>query len=97
MAANRYSVVFAGAIIVAAGATYAVFRTVEEGKANSRVATTGVVVAARDITEGLVIDRLALAVAQWPSPTIPPGTFTSVDSVSGRVARVAILDRKSVV
>ena len=97
MAANRYSVVFAGAIVVAAGATYAVFRTVEEGKANSRVATTAVVVAARDITEGLVIDRLALTVAQWPSPTIPPGTFTSVDSVSGRVARVAIFAGEPIV
>ncbi len=97
MAVNRYSVVFAGAVIVAGVASYAVFRTIEAGKANSRIATTGVVVAARDITEGLVVDRLALTVAQWPVPTVPPGTFSSIDSVVGRVARVAIFSGEPIV
>jgi pilus assembly protein CpaB len=97
MAANRYSIVFFGAIVVAGIATWAVFRTVEESKANSRIATSPVVIATRDIAEGLVIDRLALAVAQWPVPTVPPGTFTSIDSVAGRVARVPIFNGEPLV
>ena len=74
MAANRYSVVFFGAILVAAGATYAVYRTVRQTEASSRIETAPVVVASRDMPEGTTIDRLALAVAQWPATTVPPGT-----------------------
>lgn len=97
MAANRYSIVFVAAIVVAGVATYAVFRTVEASKASARIATSAVVVASRDIAEGLVIDRLAVVVAQWPEPTIPAGTFTSIDSVAGRVARVPIFTGEPIV
>lgn len=97
MAANRYSVVFVGAIVVAAAATYAVFRTVEQSKASSRIATVPVVVASQDIGEGVIIDRVMLAVAQWPAPTVPPGTFTSIDSVAGRVSRVSIFSGEPLV
>jgi pilus assembly protein CpaB len=97
MAANRYSVVFVGAIIVAAAATYAVFRTVEQSKASARIATVPVVVASQDIMEGAIIDRVMLAVAQWPAPTVPPGTFTSIDSVAGRVSRVSIFSGEPLV
>ena len=97
MAANRYSVVFFGAIIVAAGATYAVFRTVEESKAGARITTVPVVVASQDIMEGVVIDRMTLAVAQWPAPTVPPGTFSSIDSVAGRVSRVNVFSGEPIV
>ncbi len=97
MAANRYSVVFVGAIFVAAAATYAVFRTVEQSKASARIATVPVVVASSDIGEGVIIDRMALSVAQWPAPTVPPGTFTSIDSVAGRVSRVNIFSGEPLV
>ena len=90
MAVSRYSVVFVGALVVAGAATYMVFRSMEASRASSRIATVGVVVAARDIPEGTPIDRLALTMAQWPAPTVPPGTFGSVDSVAGRIARVSI-------
>jgi pilus assembly protein CpaB len=97
MAANRYSLVFVGAIVVAAAATYAVFRTVEQSKASARIATVPVVVASQDIGEGVIIDRMMLAVAEWPAPTVPPGTFTSVDSVAGRVSRVAVFSGEPLV
>jgi pilus assembly protein CpaB len=97
MAANRYSVVFVGAIVVAAAATYAVFRTMEESKASARIATLPVVVASQDIAEGQVIDRMSLSVAQWPAPTVPPGTFSSIDSVAGRVSRVSIFSGEPLV
>jgi len=97
MASKRYSFVFYVAIIVAIGATYAVFRVLESTKASSRVATSPVVVAARDINEGEAIDRIALSVAQWPVSTVPVGAYGRLDSVAGRVARVAVYNGEPIV
>ena len=97
MAAKRYSFVFYVAIIVAVAATYSVFRVLESTKASSRVATAPVVVAARDIGEGEAIDRLALSVSQWPVSTVPVGAYGRVDSVAGRVARVAVFNGEPIV
>jgi len=88
MAAKRYSFVFYIAILVAIGTTYAVFKVLESTKASSRVATAPVVVATRDIPDGVLIDRLALTVAQWPVSTVPVGAYGTIDSVAGRVTRV---------
>src|SRR5687767_5012104 len=97
MAAKRYSFVFYIAIIVAIGATYAVFKVLESTKASSRVATAPVVVAARDINEGELIDRIALAVAQLPVSTVPVGAYGRLDSVAGRVAKVAVFNGEPLV
>ena len=92
MAAKRYSFVFYAAILVAIGTTYAVFKVLESTKASSRVATAPVVVASRDIPDGVLIDRLALSVAQWPVSTVPVGAYGNIDSVAGRVTRVAVFN-----
>jgi pilus assembly protein CpaB len=97
MAAKRYSFVFYVAILVAIAATYSVFKVLESTKASSRVATAPVVVAARDINEGVAIDRIALTVAQWPVSTVPVGAYGRVDSVAGRVARVKIFNGEPIV
>ena len=97
MAAKRYSFVFYVAILVAIAATYSVFKVLESTKASSRVATAPVVIAARDIKEGVVIDRIALSVAQWPVSTVPVGAYGRVDSVAGRVARVSIFNGEPIV
>lgn len=97
MAAKRYSFVFYIAIIVAIAATYSVFRVLESTKASSRVATAPVVVAARDINEGESIDRLAVTVSQWPVSTVPVGAYGRIDSVAGRVARVAVFNGEPIV
>ncbi|HEY5545121.1 MAG TPA: Flp pilus assembly protein CpaB [Gemmatimonadaceae bacterium] len=97
MAAKRYSFVFYVAIVVAIGATYAVFKVLESTKASSRVATAPVVVASRDINEGEKIDRLALSVAQWPVSTVPVGAYGRIDSVAGRVARVPVFNGEPLV
>jgi len=83
---GRYKIVFWGAILVAAAATFGAYRLLA---ANSRaeVATRSVVVANRDIPEGMTIDRIALTATQWPVQAVPVGAFASVDSVAGRVAR----------
>jgi len=92
MAAKRYSFVFYIAILVAIGTTYAVFKVLESTKASSRVATAPVVVATRDIPDGVLIDRLALTVAQWPVSTVPVGAYGNIDSVAGRVTRVSVFN-----
>src|SRR6188474_2660218 len=92
MAAKRYSFVFYIAILVAIGTTYAVFKVLESTKASSRVATAPVVVASRDIPDGVLIDRLALTVAQWPVSTVPVGAYGNIDSVAGRVTRVSVFN-----
>jgi pilus assembly protein CpaB len=56
-----------------------------------------VVVAARDINEGELIDRLALSVAQWPVSTVPVGAYGRIDSVAGRVARVTVFNGEPIV
>lgn len=90
MAARRYTIVFYIALVVAAGATYGVYRVIESTKASNRIATGPVVVANRDIREGERIDRLAVTLAQWPISTVPVGAYGRVDSVAGRVARIPI-------
>ena len=97
MAANRYSIVFYSALVIAAGATYGVYRVVETAKAGNRVATVGVVVASVDIPEGTRIDRLALVQSEWPATTVPAGAFASLDSVAGRVSRVTIFKGEPIV
>ena len=93
---GRYKLVFWGAIIVAAAATFGAYRLLA---ANSRaeVTTRPVVVAKTDIQEGMAIDRIALQVAQWPVQTVPVGAFSSIDSVVGRVPRVAIFNGEPIV
>jgi pilus assembly protein CpaB len=90
MAGRRYSLVFYAALIVALVATYGVWRVIETTKQSNRIATTPVVVAAKDIPEGTLIDRLSLSVMEWPASTVPAGAFGRVDSVAGRVTRVNV-------
>ena len=62
-----------------------------------RVTTVPVVVATRDMPEGVIIDRMALVVAQWPVGTQPAGAYSTVDSVANRVSRVAIYKGEAIV
>ena len=97
MAAKRYSLIFYAAIIVALVSTFGVYRVLEVTKANARVATAPVVIAQKDLPEAASIDRMAVVVAQWPVGTIPAGAFTSIDSVAGRVTRVAVFKGEALV
>ena len=73
------------------------FRRVEPGKASGKVATVPVIAAARDLPEGVIVDRMALVVAQWPAGTQPAGAYTTLESVVGRVSRVAIYKGEAIV
>ena len=97
MAERRYLVVFVAAIVVALGATYGVYRVLEKTRESSRIPTVAVVVAAQDVPEGGRIERLDIAIGQWPATTVPAGAFTSPDSVVGRVTRMPIFKGEPVV
>jgi pilus assembly protein CpaB len=97
MAAKRYTLIFYIALVVAVIATFGVYRVLEATKASSKIATVPVVVAAKDMPEGVTIDRVALVVAQWPAGTQPAGAYNSVDSVVNRVTRVAVYKGEALV
>jgi pilus assembly protein CpaB len=90
MAERRYSVVFYAAIVVAAGATYGVYKLLQHNRESTRIATVPVVVSLVDLPEGSTIDRNMVTANPWPVPTIPAGAFSTPDSVVGRVTRVAV-------
>jgi pilus assembly protein CpaB len=97
MAERRYTLVFYIAVLVAAAATYGVYRALQASKESARVVTAQVVVAAQDIPEGHAIDKIALTTGQWPVQTLPAGAFSSVDSVVGRVTRVPVFQGEPIV
>ena len=97
MAERRYSVVFYAALVVAAGATYGVYKLLEHNRESTRIATVPVVVAMADLPEGSTIDPSVVAANPWPVPTIPAGAFSSPDSVVGRVTRVAVFKGEPIV
>jgi pilus assembly protein CpaB len=94
---GRYKLVFWGAILVAAAATFGAYKLLAANSKGGQITTRPVVVANRDIPEGVAIDRIALSTAQWPVQAAPAGAFASVDSVAGRVTRVAVFNGEAIV
>lgn len=97
MAERRYTVVFGVAVLVAAAATFGVWRVLQSAEARNRVATSPVVVALRDIPEGSQIDRDMIGTSTWPAQAMPAGAFSRLDSVVGRVARVPVFKGEAIV
>ena len=81
---------FACALLLAAGATGVDHPGLLVNPTPAKLASVPVVVAAKDIPEGVVIDRGALRVAQWPVVTRPVGAYASIDSVAHWVSRTTI-------
>lgn len=90
MAERRYTVVFYGSLLVATAATFGVYRVLEANKASSRIVTRPVIVATRDIADGVSLERRDLRVDEWPVQAVPAGAYQSIDSVLSRVTRVAV-------
>jgi pilus assembly protein CpaB len=97
MAERRYTVVFGVAVLVAAAATFGVWRVLQSAEARNRVATVPVVVALRDIPEGSEIVRDMLGTSTWPAQAMPAGAFSRIDSVMGRVTRVPVFKGEPIV
>ncbi len=94
---GRYKWVFWGAILVAAVATFGAYKLLAANSAGGKSVTQQVVVASRDIPEGSTIDRIALTTKAYPIAAVPAGAFSSLDSVTGRVTRVAVFTGEAIV
>lgn len=97
MAERRYTVVFLAAVVTAGLATFGVYRVLERTRAEARIETRPVVIAAEDLSEGAEVGRTAVSVAHWPVAAVPAGAYASLDSVVGRVARVAVFRGEAIV
>lgn len=97
MAQRKYSAILYGAILVAAAATYGVYRVVNQVKVGAAVPMKKVVVAKYDIPLGAAIEDWAVRVEEWPEPVVPDGAFGKPDSVIGRVARVDVFPGEAIV
>jgi pilus assembly protein CpaB len=86
---GRTLVRFAGALLLGAFAT-SIDHPGLLFAPNSRFDAVPVVIATRDIPEGVVIDRMAVMVVDWPVEATPPGRFTTVEALANRVTRVPI-------
>lgn len=97
MAERRYTTVLYGALALAAIATYGAYHMLGAMRAQSRVPTRTVVVAARDLPEGVALDRMALTTRSFPAAAVPDSTFGSVDSLVGRVTRIPVFSGEAIV
>lgn len=82
---------------IAIAAVFLWFRRVDQPSASSRIRTVPIVVAGKDIPAGVIVDRIALVIAQWPAGTLPAGAYANVDSVLGRVTRVPVYKGEAMV
>ena len=94
---RRYRFVLYIALLVAGLATLGVYRVIDGMRASSRVATQNVVIASADVPEGTQLTAATLAVVQLPVAAVPAGSYTSPDSVVGRVSRIPIFKGEAIV
>ncbi len=94
---GRYKLIFWGALFVAALATFGAYRLIASSNKSGDVVLRPVVVVTRDLPEGGVIEKLALKTVQWPIQSVPTGAYSNIDSVAGRVTRVAIFTNEAIV
>ena len=94
---GSYKLVFWGALLVAAAATFGAYKLLAANSKAGEVVTRPVVVASKDLPEGMMIDPLALKTIQLPVQMVPVGAFSVTDSVAGRVTRIPIFNGEAIV
>lgn len=83
---KRTGLVIGLGIDIASAAVFVLGRVLSVYDPSTHCQTVPVVVAARDIPQGALIDRTAVTVALWPAGTPPAQAFTTVDAVVGRIS-----------
>jgi pilus assembly protein CpaB len=58
---------------------------------------SAIVVAARSLPAGSVVDGASLKLATWPRDSLPPGSFTDSSLVEGRVLKQGVVDNQPIV
>lgn len=94
---NRYSVVLVVALATAGSATFGVYRLIERTRAQSQLVLAPVVIASQDIPEGVALTRSALTAERWPAASVPDSAFGQIDSVVGRVTRIAVFKGEAII
>src|SRR5688500_15641782 len=94
---GRYKIVFWTALLMAGAATFGAYKMLEARSNAGEIVSRSVVLAAKDIPEGTLIDRVALTSAVWPVNTMPAAACEFIDSVAGRVARVTVFTGETIV
>ena len=84
---------FSGALLLGATAT----AIDDPGALFAPTATVPVLVAAKDLPRGVIVDRSAVVVARWPAGTVPARAYASVDSVANRVTAIPIFKGEAIV
>ena len=78
-------------IDIASAAVFVASRVLSAYNASTHCQAVPVVVAARDIPQGALIDSTAVTVVLWPAGTQPAGAYTTLDAVVGRISARDIL------
>ncbi len=97
MGERRFGLVLFAALAIAGLAGYGVFRFLQQAQASAQIPMGRIVVAAADLTEGHPIVAADVRLADVPLTNMPPGAFTIMDSVIGRVTRVPVFATEALV
>ncbi|MGH7718760.1 MAG: Flp pilus assembly protein CpaB [Gemmatimonadaceae bacterium] len=97
MSERRYTAVFTISLLIAAAATYGVYRVLKAAEQGNQVDSRPVVVALRNLPQGVTIERAAVGTRNVPIQAIPAGAYSRTDSVIGRVTRVAVFEGEAIV
>jgi len=85
--------VFAAVIFgfIAAAASYNYLRRQSEAAEAMRNSLQNIIVAAKEVPAGTVLDAAALKEVAWPKDSVPPGSFTSTEKLIGKEVRIKLL------
>ena len=82
---TRTLLVVAIAVVLAAGATFLVYKTITSRPPKEvEVAHTFAVVATRPLSLGTLISADDVKLVPWPSSSVVPGSFDQIEAVTGR-------------
>jgi pilus assembly protein CpaB len=97
MGDRKFGLVLLVAIVVALGAGFGVYSMLQQAQADAQVPTGSVVVAAVDLPEGHILKAEDTKVTKVPRASVPPGAYTTTDSVVGRVTRIPVFTGEALV
>src|ERR1051326_5628175 len=92
--ASRLKIAVIAAIVfgfIAAAGTYNYLRQQSAAAEAMRKSLQSVVVAAKELPPGTVLDAKALKEVAWPKDSIPAGSFSSANKVIGKAVRIKLV------
>ncbi len=98
MAQNRGGPFLILAVVLGLAASAVVFFYLNQQSAANVTArqTRPVVVASSDLTFGTKLERNLLKVVNYPKDSVPPGAYTSLDSVVGQTTKIFLAEKEPV-